>query len=850
MGSPGIVTDVDGSLLTEKVYNIIGDVNMNFVATGIEFIMNGSTTINAGNAFYNSLALINCQLHSCSSLWKGIRVQHSNSDLVTFNNTVIKDAEIAIEGGVGSIYIVDTKFINNREGIHLSNNIVIYAMNNISFEGSAALRPDINGGKAASYAGIVIENLTSSLDIVDNHFSNLPYGVKNLNSVVSILISEFNNLTANGYSASFIPCGIYTDGTGLANLTSDFNTFDKMRFAIADNRSSLTAQNNTITNTIRGIHVQNCDDAITISNNREIRCVERGIVLYNNMDKKNDVTSNHIFIDEPKGNNGIGISVWNDKLFDAKISLTGNHIFVDGGSNGIRVMNSEKAFIGGNEVTLNKAIEKQMGINVMNSRNCDVLGNTITGAGTTIAGTNSIRIVGSTNFNASCNNTANTETGFLFEMPNGQTTFNGNRIYDHSFGMALSQANNPSNVSIGAQDHLGTIWKGNYSSWGAIHREPILSNQSLFFVGDDSDEHEGCMKSQPSFFLPSNNVPNWFTPDTKYNLCCLDKVAINSPELSPNEWEEIRETIKYEHYNEPTKWMIKRDIYPKIVVHPEWQEEYPELAKFVNEYQEKSVGQLYAIERQYKALNEAVNSKLEAIKIKIREQRHQETIYLETLRNPKFDGDKKAIETAIAEIQTILSDYLLEWEKVQAEDITQKHKTIEGLIVSNNQIATEGLYDENEKTMNDIIFRTLAIGIDTLDENQTNTIQYIAYQCPMLGGKAVFRARSLFSLQDDSVDFETLDLCANPSGRIVANPLKSISDLSISPNPANQSVIVKLDAKTRQQGQLYIYNSLGNLFLQQMYETPSVEINVSAFPNGMYLFKTDNGKPARVIILK
>jgi hypothetical protein len=406
LGIPGLVADVYAPDLTEKTYNIIGDVEMHSLANGKEFIMEGGTTIFVINSSDNYLGLLNCRLYSCTTLWEGIRLE-SATTLYSYDKSEIKDAKIAIkaEAANSEIYVQNTSFINNRIGIQLSNGAIGSGMFENTFQGSASLKPDTKGGKAASYAGIVVENLASAFKTTDSRFSGLPYGITNLNSDVSVSTSTFSKLTANGYSDAFLPCGIYTNGSGLANLISDGNTFDGTRFAIADNHSDLTATGNFIRNTKRGIHVQNCtSDVVTISNNAEIRCIERGIVLYNNVGQTFDISNNKIFIDEPKGNNGIGISIWNDKLFNARISITGNvPIEVKGGSNGIRVMNAEEIHISGNMVALKNAIENQMGINVMNSGGCYVGGNTVEGAGAKIKATNAIRIVGSPNFDASCN---------------------------------------------------------------------------------------------------------------------------------------------------------------------------------------------------------------------------------------------------------------------------------------------------------------------------------------------------------------------------------------------------------------------------------------------------------------
>lgn len=83
---------------------------------------------------------------------------------------------------------------------------------------------------------------------------------------------------------------------------------------------------------------------------------------------------------------------------------------------------------------------------------------------------------------------------------------------------------------------------------------------------------------------------------------------------------------------------------------------------------------------------------------------------------------------------------------------------------------------------------------------------------------------------------------------------KSISDISIYPNPTNGPVFVKSIGAIDGLIVISIYNMLGNMVYQKTMDGLSLQdsgemINISSFPSGIYLFSV-NGKNVRAVSKK
>jgi hypothetical protein len=90
---------------------------------------------------------------------------------------------------------------------------------------------------------------------------------------------------------------------------------------------------------------------------------------------------------------------------------------------------------------------------------------------------------------------------------------------------------------------------------------------------------------------------------------------------------------------------------------------------------------------------------------------------------------------------------------------------------------------------------------------------YIHNQCPLFGGQAVYRARTLFALIDDSIDFENACLQSTNSKILIQDKETDFWDLKLVPNPADQKISLFLTNNYSGICYIEITNSIGEIVL-------------------------------------
>ncbi|MBV6405235.1 MAG: hypothetical protein GFGODING_02002 [Flavobacteriales bacterium] len=116
--------------------------------------------------------------------------------------------------------------------------------------------------------------------------------------------------------------------------------------------------------------------------------------------------------------------------------------------------------------------------------------------------------------------------------------------------------------------------------------------------------------------------------------------------------------------------------------------------------------------------------------------------------------------------------------------------------------------EANEKTVNAIYLATIGKDVDGFTTTQANDLFAIASQCPMLGGNAVFKARSLYWLIDDSYDFDDQLLCL-PHGIIVKSLTDQANEVKVIPNPASDEATLVLARSLDEPSTFAVFDAVG-----------------------------------------
>jgi hypothetical protein len=142
--------------------------------------------------------------------------------------------------------------------------------------------------------------------------------------------------------------------------------------------------------------------------------------------------------------------------------------------------------------------------------------------------------------------------------------------------------------------------------------------------------------------------------------------------------------------------------------------------------------------------------------------------------------------------------------------------------------------------VNDIYYRTYGSGIDTIRAQDIALLQNIIHICPLAGGPAVYRARAMYNLFNDSIYYNDKLVCSNAgyfreSQEQLMPELTKIEtkniNFNIFPNPSKNKITL-LTEGFQGDAQITVYNLMGQLIesfrIQQGNNTKEVDINTWA----------------------
>jgi hypothetical protein len=160
-----------------------------------------------------------------------------------------------------------------------------------------------------------------------------------------------------------------------------------------------------------------------------------------------------------------------------------------------------------------------------------------------------------------------------------------------------------------------------------------------------------------------------------------------------------------------------------------------------------------------------------------------------------------------------------------------------------------------EKTVNDIYFRTAAYGIDTLTASDLRVLQTIIHLCPQAGGNAVYRARAIYEMINDSVEYDDSTICRvagyyrtamqeiteqiNYVPKVVA---AEKFEFTVFPNPIKSELNLLFNKNTS--GTIKINDALGKLVYSGTMnnEVSKYLIDLKHLSTGIYIITFSNNK--------
>lgn len=778
----------------------------------------------------NSLKLVHAQIEGCDNMWKGITVkQGGNLEMTTM--TSVKDAQHAINVQKGGALIAkDCKFLNNNYSIITApDGVGVYNLSLLGniFATDGDMKSPYSGQSPTpyenrGYAGISLENagslvLQSSPGQSINHFNTLHHGIISINTNLSIKNTVFENIEkipgVPGLPSSWwLSPGkaIYSNGgslyvTGEGTQAADPVTFMNCYAGIESVNSSLTVTQNKMRSVSTGILSR-----IALTKNlsitfNDVEAKELGIGVYHSAALGNGCIVKENKVDMIGSANGIGISTGGSGDF---IQFNGlfqtNIVTVADGRAGINVGVASNLKVTQNNITLGNASTLH-GIGIfggdLNTINCNIIsGSGEKGIYGMMAGRSAFV----------CNTTSNTNHGLFFEgvfLGKGTIPVAGNTMNNNSTaGMLLE-----SDAVIGDQVHRGNIWTGGLTN--AEHKNPTLALKSSFSV--DPNENTTFV---PNVFIPTN----WFQlePVPQQSYQCIPSTSCPSiasiPDFSQDKTIAKSELTGFVHQREQL-WLAQRRLYERLTEEGNPYPNDPDINAFLLNAQSnglKGYADLQTGLRQLFNVSTSDLNDLNNYEIQIGQNMKQ----LELLEfNLNVYGISLVDSTNLAKQRDSILQNTTTYSTLRSAKLSSiantRFNAAETLLTQNSTLGGAYTHLMNEKIVNSIFIQTIASNSNGFSEIQASSLQVIADQCPLEGGVAVFRARDMLALIQDTPAFYDDDvLCsANPrptsQSSNVATRLEA--QLLVFPNPAKTQINIQYDVENNKKALLEFFSIYG-----------------------------------------
>jgi hypothetical protein len=850
-----------------------------------------------------------CNLSSCGQyLWKGI--ENNTSSGLFFDGNTISDAVHAIEFHKGSRNIVKNSFfednlisvysdltgypnsaafINDKNTIR-NNGILLplsatenypksiygYYFNNF---GLATINSSmINEGTRFEHINNGIIALSTNLIVRNAYFSEIspkPYlgfGIQDAfgsaiyhksNGTNSLAVSPYRNIPSN---VTFSKCRIGTKIINPSSVGIGRITFDRVTDGIVGStflNSTVSIAQNTINAYRFGISLSNIDDVNYLSiNNNTI----------------NILATSSIY--GPPVKYGISVSAFFESCENSDIRIKTNSIFVNKGTSGIQFKNIIGANVNENQITRN-GILSGLGTGNWAAIRCEANTRAQITCNKVLPGSSSFAplrgkdflISNSKETFLSCNQ-ANGKTINGIEFTGANCTdsrIEGNEIGNHKIGLYYSNtAVVGPQPPTGVANTSGNKWNGTYTNsfgsaaavnanLGGDPNNPLLA---LIIANQFRANQTSGTTIYPLNYPDNTFSTSWFfsVEDPIIESCILNNCgnsgggggtggggSSSNPIEMTIQQAIAANIINTTAYTEESKWMLEKNLI-QLLMKDSLLLIDNSFFDFYHNNNFISTKQLLALEDSLRAAATQAslgNSILDSIALNI--------LYWQ----------EQALDSALAEEATtqliLLQENYNQFYEVNnalTQQIKSERKEMFLRAIDRNESIQPANNNEVlEKTVNDIYFRTAAYGIDTLTASDLRVLQTIIHLCPQAGGNAVYRARAIYEMINDSVEYDDSTICRvagyyrtamqeiteqiNYVPKVVA---AEKFEFTVFPNPIKSELNLLFNKNTS--GTIKINDALGKLVYSGTMnnEVSKYLIDLKHLSTGIYIITFSNNK--------
>ncbi len=857
----GALSSQYGGLLSGSI-----DIQGEFIIDQPTSFQNCTITMEPASRIFvqSSVALLIDQttIGACSNMWKGIYLDADAH--LDVNRSTIRDAQYAVYANdksfVGSY---DSKFENNYVGIYIppqsGYNNVGMIISATKFRSTSALHAMYTGQTPQigykGFAGIEAHKTTVSLTpAAGNEFTDLNAGILLYESDMNISNMLFKNIQPDlVYTGLQNGCGIYSNtksfhslsvyGHGYFNTPTFINckygvyTYGDMNIHIKGNEMQLMEN---------GIRVDVTNEAKIEIYSNHIQGQEIGIALnQNDYSYTKRVIDNYIDMGQMLAGTGVGIKVDETGIPNPDQGrIEENHInLYDWGQSGISIRGAADYGIRLNSIQFHNPITNLFGIALRGTSKSLVSCNSISNpAGYLNSRVSQTGIYSSISKDQTiqCNDVNGVYNGYLFTGANPNTDFKGNVTSDNFNGLHLSGSS-----VIDPQKLKGNIWpsSSSYGNLGALNENTNYYIYSQFEVDNNSD---------PQMLPPTFDPPGWFVYSIGPNFMCQSSEPVCPKRDHEHEGVDLDKDIANNlvqtvEYNAEVQKSLEQYLFEKLKDNIALRDTDSVFTAFYQSLLTSDYAALKNIKEKGvdmynfgNSFDDVVNYS-QSIDQKMDTIIYNDSLYSLTstslIQKSTLIANNFGLRESIRTLQSLISNllYPIKQTKVEKADIAIGENI--SLFITDQML-------QNEKSLNNVYFNTLAKGNSEFSDIDASTLLGISMQCPIMGGEAVYKARGIYSMIDANIDWDDFALCSQSGSpfRFKANSVSAVC--TIFPNPTSGHTKFVHSFETDNQMTLEIYDLEGRL--SKRYSIPprikGLDIDLSDLHSGVYFFHVVNEK--------
>ncbi len=809
-----------------------------------------------------ALILQGTSITACTQMWKGIML-NDKSRLVMTEQSLVADADIGIQAMNGSSFFLlgssvtdcvrsifvpqQSNGLNNIQGYVNDCNFGLYA---------TAFKPDYTGQPphhAMPRAGMEFNDVVMTIgDYQYNEFRNCNWGIYAVRSMLKVQKGRFYNMNKGG--------SIYGSAAHKGSaIVAESKTAGKAgKIQVADclidtcEHGIYTEWTTADINNVNALHVTgngsyhlycNSTNMSTYVGACNIEAGKAGIVFQNS--EQATMTAKNNTIKVTTGGSSVGIKIIATNCNAGNYVLKGNVIEAANG-NGITVNFAKNATIVDNMIKLSG--NTTSGISLTGCDSSTVSCNTVSGRYPAVSYQNKgINVSHSTNNFLNCNNTDSTYYGNYFDGACTGTKFKGAKMNRHFEGLRLY-----TNAVIDTQAHAGNLWFGPFSTGGYGANNLNNTPQPNLFLSAFLIDYNYGVNYIPT--IPANNT-GWIQPHTGIEFDCTgyilcEDISHDERAASQLQLTIAEDSLKTSEFSDETKIMAKNYLYKDLKENDSLAYGNFLLTSFLALNESTATGQLYVVNKAMKeadVISETENQSLNSLS-NLTDSVIGNIFYLDSLA--KADSTLNLINQRDSLVQQ-LNNALQNKTDLLNQLVQAKEQSLINIQSVSNSIITSNTPDEYEKEMTDVEIAFQTGGISELQSRYSQVLA-VAVQCPHVGGKAVYKARSFIVLLNDSIEYDDVSVCTQEGYRKAANNEQTKEggeSITVVPNPASNNVIVQLTGIDDGICRIQIKNVLNEIVYTSEFNCREKQhfIHLNSLSEGMYAIDIKAGNKKSIV---